>query len=123
MKGGRNHFFQRGSTPEKGKNGGSSNLHDARWDQAFHPKGRNKRTVWSISLSKCREAHFAVFPDQLVENCLRAGCPEQGTVLDPFFGAGTTGIVAQRLGRDYIGIDCNPDYCQMAKERIATAEK
>ena len=118
MKGGRNHFFQRGSTPEKGKNGGDNNLHDARWDQAFHPKGRNKRTVWSISLSKCREAHFAVFPQQLVENCIRAGCPEKGTVLDPFFGAGTTGIVANKLGRKYIGIDCNKEYCEMARKRI-----
>lgn len=48
MKGGRRHFGKRGGTPEQGKNGGNTNLHDARWDQAFHPKGRNKRTVWSI---------------------------------------------------------------------------
>lgn len=73
MRGGRNHFDRRGSTPEQGKNGGQSNLHDGRWDQAFHPKGRNKRTVWSIPLSKCRDAHFAVFPEQLVELCVLAG--------------------------------------------------
>ncbi len=119
MKGGRNHFFKRGSTPEQGKNGGDQNLHDARWDQAFHPKGRNKRTVWSIPLSKVREAHFAVFPEQLVEICLRATCPAGGTVLDPFCGSGTTGIVARRLGRNFVGIDCNPEYCQMARTRIA----
>jgi DNA modification methylase len=65
MKGGRRHFFQRNGTPEAGKNGGNSNLHDSRWDQAFHPKGRNKRTVWSIPLSKFRDAHFAVFPLRL----------------------------------------------------------
>lgn len=118
MKGGRNHFDKRGSTPEQGKNGGNSNLHDARWDQAFHPKGRNKRTVWSIPLSKVREAHFAVFPEKLVETCISAGCPEGGTVLDPFFGAGTTGIVAQRLDRNYVGIDCNSEYCEMARRRI-----
>jgi len=63
MRGGRRHFCVRGGTPEAGKNGGSNNLHDARWDQAFHPLGRNKRTVWSIPLSKFRDAHFAVFPE------------------------------------------------------------
>ena len=62
MKGGRNHFGKKNGTPEQGKNGGNSNLHDARWDQAFHPLGRNKRTVSNIPLGKCREAHFAVFP-------------------------------------------------------------
>ena len=67
MKGGRGHFGKRGGTPEKGKNGGDNNLHDGRLDQAFHPKGRNKRTVWSISLSKFRDAHFAVFPESLVQ--------------------------------------------------------
>lgn len=119
MKGGRNHFFKRGSTPEEGKNGGSSNLHNGRWDQAFHPKGRNKRTVWSISLSKFRDAHFAVFPEALVENCIRAGCPQDGIVLDPFSGSGTTAVVAQRLGRRYIGIDCVPEYCEMARRRLS----
>lgn len=118
MKGGRKHFHQRGGTPESGKNSGDCNLHDARWDQAFHPKGRNKRTVWSISLSKFREAHFAVFPETLVETCIRAGCPEGGVVLDPFLGSGTTALVAKRLGRRYIGIDCVEEYCKMARERI-----
>ena len=121
MKGGRNHFFKSGSTPEQGKNGGSKNLHDARWDQAFHPKGRNKRTVWSIPLSKFREAHFAVFPEALVANCLLAGCPEGGLVLDPFFGSGTTGVVARRLNRNYLGVDRCEDYCEMARRRIASA--
>ena len=118
MKGGRNHFGRRGSTPENGKNGGDSNLHDGRWDQAFHPKGRNKRTVWSISLSKFREAHFAVFPESLVENCIKAGCPESGLVMDPFSGSGTTAIVAKRLGREYLSIDCNSEYCEMARRRL-----
>jgi DNA modification methylase len=119
MRGGRKHFFQRGGTPESGKNGGSSNLHDARWDQAFHPAGRNKRTVWSIPLSKFREAHFAVFPPGLVETCIRAGCPAGGVVLDPFLGSGTTALVARQLGRRYIGIDCAEEYCEMARRRIA----
>ena len=123
MRGGRNHFFKRDSTPEQGKNGGHPNLHNGRWDQAFHPKGRNKRTVWSIPLSKFREAHFAVFPEQLVETCILAGCPSKGTVLDPFLGSGTTAVVAQRLGRDYVGIECVKDYCDMAKRRIKDAHK
>jgi site-specific DNA-methyltransferase (adenine-specific) len=122
MRGGRGHLFKRASTPEKGKNGGNSNLHDARWDQAFHPKGRNKRTIWSIPLSKFRDAHFAVFPEALVETCLLAGTPEGGVVMDPFVGSGTTALVAQRLGRRYIGIDCVSDYCDMARSRLSDAK-
>lgn len=118
MRGGRNHFFRPGGTPEQGKNRGNPNLHHGRWDQAFHPKGRNKRTVWSIPLSKFREAHFAVFPEPLVETCILAGCPEDGVVLDPFLGSGTTAVVAKRLGRTYIGIDCVAEYCQMARRRL-----
>jgi DNA modification methylase len=119
MRGGRRHFNQRNGTPENGKNKGSSNLHDGRWDQAFHPLGRNKRTVWSIPLSKSRDAHFAVFPEPLVETCIQAGCPAGGVVLDPFLGSGTTAVVAKRLGRNYIGIDCVEEYCQMARRRLA----
>ena len=118
MKGGRNHFFKKGSTPEKGKNGGSVNLHDSRWDQAFHPKGRNKRTVWSISLSKFRDAHFAVFPESLVETCVLAGCKKNGLVLDPFFGSGTVGVVSKRLRRNYLGIEQSKEYCEMATCRL-----
>ena len=116
MKGGRKHFGKRGGTPEQGKNSGSQNLHDGRWDQAFHPKGRNKRTVWSIPLSKCREAHFAVFPESLVETCVQASCPEGGIVLDPFSGTGTTARVAHRLNRKFVAIDCSEKYCAMARE-------
>jgi site-specific DNA-methyltransferase (adenine-specific) len=118
MKGGRNHFGKVNGTPEEGKNANNSNLHDGRWDQAFHPKGRNRRTVWEIPLSKFRDAHFAVFPEKLVELCILAGCPEKGIVLDPFIGSGTTAVVAQRLGRKYIGIDSNLEYCEMAKDRL-----
>ena len=118
MRGGRKHFGQRGGTPEAGKNSGNSNLHDGRWDQAFHPLGRNKRTVWSIPLSKFRDAHFAVFPETLVENCIRASSPEEGRVLDPFLGSGTVAVVAQRLGRSFLGIDISAEYCQMAKRRL-----
>jgi len=123
MKGGRNHFFKRDSTPESGKNGGQANLHNGRWDQAFHPAGRNKRTVWTIPLSKFREAHFAVFPEPLVETCIKAGCPSGGVVLDPFLGSGTTAVVATRLERHFVGIECNRDYCQMAVRRLAAARE
>ena len=123
MKGGRNHFFKRDSTPESGKNGGHPNLHNGRWDQAFHPKGRNKRTVWSIPLSKFREAHFAVFPESLVETCILAGCPEQGIVLDPFMGSGTTALVSNRLNRHFVGVECVSDYCKMARQRIKVAKQ
>ncbi|HYN83242.1 MAG TPA: site-specific DNA-methyltransferase [Gemmatimonadaceae bacterium] len=120
MRGGRGHFGKRGGTPEAGKNGGNSNLHNARWDQAFHPNGRNRRTVWRIPLSKFPDAHFAVFPEDLVEVCLKAGCPKNGIVLDPFLGSGTTAVVAQRLSRNYVGIDSNEDYCRMSEQRLAS---
>lgn len=121
MKGGRGHFGKRHGTPEAGKNAGSNNLHDGRWDQAFHPKGRNKRTVWSVSLGKFREAHFAVFPPKLIQPCIQAGTPVGGNVLDPFFGAGTVGLVAQELGRIYTGIELNPEYVQIAQRRLSDA--
>ena len=118
MKGGRNHFGKKNGTPEQGKNAGNPNLHNRRWDQAFHPKGRNRRTVWEIPLSKFRDAHFAVFPEKLVELCILAGCPKDGIVLDPFIGSGTTAVVAQRLGRKYVGIDVNLEYCEMTRKRL-----
>ena len=122
MKGGRRHFGKRGGTPEQGKNRGDNNLHDGRWDQAFHPSGRNKRTVWSIPLSKFRDAHFAVYPQTLVETCIKASCPEKGVVLDPFSGAGTTALVARDLRRSFIGIDCVQEYCDLARRRLSENE-
>ena len=77
--------------------------------------------MWSIPLSKFPDAHFAVFPEQLVELCVRAGSPEGGVVLDPFVGSGTTAVVSARLGRRAIGIDINPCYCEMAAGRVAGA--
>ncbi|HRE46229.1 MAG TPA: site-specific DNA-methyltransferase [Aggregatilineales bacterium] len=120
MKGGRNHFGKAEGTPEQGKNQGNANLHRGRWDQAFHPLGRNKRTVWSIPLGKFREAHFAVFPPDLVELCIRAGTKETDIVLDPFMGSGTTAVVARSLKRDFVGIELNPEYVAMAQRRLET---
>ena len=121
MRGGRRHLGKRGGTPERGKNRGNSNLHDGRWDQAFHPDGRNKRTVWEIPLGKCREAHFAVFPEQLVKTCLLASTTPGDLVLDPFCGSGTTGVVAVRHGRRFVGIELVPRYREMAARRVFAA--
>lgn len=120
MRGGRAHLGKRNGTPEQGKNAGSSNLHTGRWDQAFHPLGRNKRTVWSVPLGKFRDAHFAVFPEKLIEPCILAGSAEGDTVFDPFFGSGTTGLVALKHNRRFIGIELNPDYCELARNRLMT---
>jgi DNA modification methylase len=84
--------------------------------------GRNKRSVWTIASEPFPEAHFATFPKALVEPCLKAGCPSGGTVLDPFFGAGTTGLVAESLQRNWIGVELNPKYVDMARRRIGLAE-
>ncbi len=79
---------------------------------------RNKRDVWTVATAPYKEAHFATFPPKLIEPCILAGCPENGTVLDPFAGSGTTGVVAIRHKRDFIGIELNPDYITMANNRL-----
>jgi DNA modification methylase len=80
---------------------------------------RNKRSVWTIATAPFPEAHFATFPPELPEICIKAGCPVGGTVLDPFAGAGTTLLVADRLQRNAIGIELNPEYAAMAERRLA----
>ena len=80
---------------------------------------RNKRSVWRINTQPYKEAHFAVFPPKIPELCIKAGSSEGDIVLDPFFGSGTTGWVAQRLGRKWIGIEINPDYVKIAEKRFA----
>ena len=80
--------------------------------------GKNMRTVWSINTKPFSEAHFAVYPEPLVERMLKAGCPENGIVLDPFMGAGTTAVVAKQLNRNYIGFDLNEEYIKIANKRI-----
>jgi DNA modification methylase len=79
---------------------------------------RNKRSVWEVTTTAFADAHFATFPPALIEPCILAGCPKGGTVLDPFGGAGTTGMVADRLGRNAILIELNPEYAAMAERRI-----
>ena len=82
-----------------------------------NPLGRNKRDVWTVATVNFSGAHFAVFPPKLIEPCILAGCPEGGTILDPFSGSGTTGMVALCHGRNYIGIELNPGYVEMSKRR------
>jgi DNA modification methylase len=83
---------------------------------------RNRRSVWTITTKPYRGAHFAVMPPDLVEPCIKAGCPEGGTVLDPFAGSGTTLAVAAQLGRSGIGCELNPEYIELAEQRIAKAK-
>lgn len=85
-----------------------------------NPLGANARTVWKLKPNCFLGEHFAVFPEELPEKCILAGCPEGGTVLDPFSGSGTTGKMALRLGRNYIGIDINEAYLETAMRRVST---
>lgn len=80
--------------------------------------GRNKRCVWKVTTKPFKEAHFATYPEALIEPMMKAGCPENGVVLDPFFGAGTTGLVAKKQNKHYIGIELNPEYIKIANKRI-----
>ena len=88
-------------------------------DKTVKNATRNKRSVWSIATCGFKGGHSSTFPERLVEPCILAGCPEGGTVLDPFAGSGTTGVVAKRLRRNFVGIEINQDYWKMAAERIA----
>jgi len=81
-------------------------------------EGRNKRTVWKIPTKPFKEAHFAVYPEKLIETPIKAGCPKNGVVLDPFMGSGTTAIVARKLGCNYIGIELNKKYIKIAEKRL-----
>ncbi|QEF98175.1 Modification methylase DpnIIB [Stieleria maiorica] len=83
---------------------------------------RNKRDVWSIKPATANGVHTAVFPEELVEPCIESGCPIGGTVLDPFSGLGTTGKVAKRLGRSYIGFELNPEFAETSRHWIAGAD-
>ena len=87
--------------------------------EKYYTNGRNKRSVWSINSQPFPGAHFAVFPEEIPRLAILAGCPEGGTVMDPFSGSGTTGKVAMKLGRNYIGIDLNEEYLEVASRRVS----
>ncbi len=103
-------FHSVGSNPDRADAGGFAGINGST---------RNKRSVWEVATQPFSEAHFATFPSALIEPCIKAGCPKDGTVLDPFAGAGTTGLVADRLGRNAIMIELNPDYAAMTARRIS----
>ena len=90
-------------------------------ESGLPPQGRNKRSVWRITTKPFREAHFATYPEALCETPIKAGCPVGGIVLDPFFGAGTTGLVALKQNKNFIGIELNPEYIKIAEARIHNA--
>lgn len=79
---------------------------------------RNKRSVWTVTTKPFSEAHFATFPEDLIIPMVKAGCPEGGLVLDCFSGAGTTALVAKKLGRNYVGCELNPEYIKIAEKRL-----
>jgi DNA modification methylase len=83
--------------------------------------GRNRRSVWTVTTKPYKGAHFATMPPDLVEPCIKAGCPEGGTVLDPFAGSGTTLAVAAELGRNGVGCELNLEYIGLAERRIKEA--
>ena len=99
------------ATPGRSKQAGGK-------DCNFAEKGRNKRNVWTITTKPFKDAHFATFPKDLIEPCIKAGCPEGGVVLDPFGGSGTTGIVAALNNRNAILIELNQNYIDIANKRI-----
>jgi DNA modification methylase len=84
---------------------------------------RNKRSVWTITTKPYKEAHFATYPPELVTPCVLAGSREGDVVLDPFIGSGTTAYVAKKLGRQYLGIELNPEYVDMANKRLTQLQE
>ena len=82
---------------------------------------RNKRSVWQVNVKGYKEAHFATYPTELIEPCILAGSKEGDTVLDPFSGSGTTGEVALKHGRNYVGLELNPEYAAISEKRITDA--
>lgn len=105
--------YESSETEEHRTKAGLLKVADVPWES------RNRRTVWTIATQPYSEAHFAVYPPSLVEPCILAGSPEGGLILDPFAGSGTTGMVALRHGRNFVGLELNPAYCEMARKRIA----
>ncbi|AVK75685.1 DNA methyltransferase [Pandoravirus neocaledonia] len=92
--------------------------HEAAREPAADGSTRNRRTVWSINTKPYAGAHFATFPTELVDRCLEAGAPPGAVVLDPFCGSGTVGVACRRLGHSFVGVELNPEYVALARERI-----
>jgi DNA modification methylase len=126
------YYFDNGAIKEDAKNWGTRDRSEFRGgttDPLLKQHGlagkededeptRNKRSVWTVATTPYKGAHFATFPTALIEPCILAGAPAGGIVLDPFFGSGTTGQVAQALGRRFIGCELNPAYKALQDERL-----
>lgn len=119
----RDSFKREGSKREKAIPGQTVGTHRPDRAESDYPlETRNKRSVWTVSTRPFKGAHFATFPEKLIEPCILAGCPEDGTVLDPFGGACTTSVVAERLGRNSVMIEMNPEYAALGFDRLFQAE-
>ncbi len=92
--------------------------YQSNFPKVFDMTGRNKRSVWTINPAPCKEVHFATYPPALILPCIRAGSAPGDTVLDPFCGSGTTGMVALAEGRRFIGVELNPEYAELSRRRI-----
>jgi len=128
----RKYYYDADAVKEKARTKPVVRNKSAEGYQADYPKGErfsegertygdgyaNKRNVWTVTTKPFRGAHFAVFPPDLIEPCIKAGCPVGGTVLDPFGGSGTTGLVANNLGRNAVLIELNENYVDIAKKRL-----
>ncbi len=90
--------------------------------QAIKENGRNRRTVWNVNTMPFPEAHFATFPPALIEPCVLASTVEDNFVLDPFFGSGTVGVVCKKWKRNFVGIELNKEYIEIARKRLNVAE-
>jgi DNA modification methylase len=115
---------QRDTRETHGVGGGNSGINKAKQKLAeelatLGYSTRNKRSVWTVQTKPFKGAHFATFPQELIEPCILAGAPVEGVVLDPFMGSGTTAQVAQNLGRQYIGCELNTDYKPLQDKRVA----
>lgn len=107
----------------KNASGGGEGIHTEKMGSRFvNPNGRNKRSVWTVTVKGYAEAHFATYPTELIRPCILAGSRKGDTVLDPFNGSGTTGFVSVEESRKYIGIELNPDYIELAEKRIKSAQ-
>lgn len=112
--------FSRETKATAGEHGQSAQHRPAR-DDIDYDQSRNKRSVWTVATARFKGAHFATFPPDLIRPCILAGSPRGGVILDPFGGAGTTGMVAMQEGRRSLLCELNPDYAAMARARLDQA--
>ena len=101
-----------------GKSVNNRGLYKNEYELPYPEETINKKSVWTVATKPYKEAHFATFPVDLIIPCIKAGCPEGGIVLDPFFGSGTTGEAALKLDRNFYGIELNPEYINISNKRL-----